>query len=197
MRKFIRHYIASSRRNYVNPACSLIRDVAVRKIFKQESGFTLLEIISVLVLTGILAAIVISRSFNYDGEVRAGADILKSHLRYAQTRAMNSNDPAWGISGTANSYWLFQGTDTANYVRLPEDEQFINADRTINLPAKKIKFTGSFTIFFDNRGVPYSAYTSAATNTPLTANMIIKVQPLHAATPEIAVTVTPLTGYVP
>jgi prepilin-type N-terminal cleavage/methylation domain-containing protein len=182
----------------------MMMDATVPKIFKKEDGFTLLEFISVLVLLGILAAIAVSRSVNYNTEVYAGADVLKSHLRYAQTLAMNSNPSAgisvWGISGTASSYWLFQGinpADTNSYMRLPEDDAFINADRTINLTAKKIKFAAGFTIFFDNRGIPYTAYTDAQTNTLLGSIMTINVQPLNSETPNIAVTITPQTGYVP
>lgn len=179
-------------------------DMSVHKIFKKENGFTLLEIISVLVVMGILAVIAVSRSVNYDAEVYTGADVLKSHLRYAQTLAMNYSPTAtgvpviWGISGTANSYWLFRGTDTTNYKQLPEEDTFINPDETINLPAKKIKFTAVFTVYFDNRGIPYTAYTDAQTNTPLDNinTVTIHVQPLNSATPDIAVTITPLTGYI-
>jgi prepilin-type N-terminal cleavage/methylation domain-containing protein len=182
-------------------------DVTVHKIFKHEGGFTLLEIIAVLVIMGILAVVAVSRSLNYNVEVYAGADALKAHLRYAQTLAMNSNlnvgaSSIWGISGTANSYWLFGGTNpaaTINYMRLPENDTYVNADKTINLKAKNIKlvFPGSSTIFFDNRGIPYTAYTDATTNTPLANTMTINVQPLNAATPNIAVTIAPLTGYIP
>ncbi len=167
-----------------------------------DRGFTMIEIIAVLIVIGILAAIAVSRSVNYDTEVYTGADALKSHLRYAQTRAMNytyttaTAPGVWGISGTTNSYWLFEGTTTTNYIRLPEDDAFINADRTINLTLKKIKLTAGFTIYFDNRGIPYTAYTNATTNTPLSTAMTINVQPLSAATPNIAVTITPLTGYI-
>jgi prepilin-type N-terminal cleavage/methylation domain-containing protein len=176
----------------------------LRKIFKlTQKGFTLLEIIAILVVMGILAVIAVSRSVNYDAEVYGGADVLKAHLRYAQTLAMNSNPNAgitvWGVRGTGSSYWLFRGTnpaDTASYIRLPDDDDFINGDRTINLAAKRIKFTGNFTIYFDNSGIPYTAYTNATTNTPLNATMTINVQPLNAATPDIAVTITPLTGYI-
>ncbi|NCC26075.1 MAG: prepilin-type N-terminal cleavage/methylation domain-containing protein, partial [Deltaproteobacteria bacterium] len=47
-------------------------------------GFTMIEIISVLVLLGILAAVAVIRSGGPDTTVRANADILSSHLRYAQ-----------------------------------------------------------------------------------------------------------------
>lgn len=166
-------------------------------------GFTMIEVIAVIILIGILAAVAVSRSVNYDTEVYTGADVLKSHIRYAQTMAMNYNPTAtgvpviWGISGTANSYWLFQGTNTSNIIRLPEDEMFINADRTINLTAKKIKLTAGFTIYFDNRGIPYTAYTSTTVNTPLASALVRNVQPLTATSPSIAVTITPLTGYIP
>lgn len=173
----------------------------MRNMIKKENGFTLLEIISILIILGILAAVAVSRSVNFNAEVYSGADALKAHLRYAQTLAMNSNPNAGiivcGINGTGSSYGLFQGTNTANYTRLPEDETFINADKTVNLTTKKIKLSAGFTIFFDNRGIPYTAYTSTTVNTPLTIAMTINVQPLTATTPNNDVTITPLTGYIP
>ncbi len=166
-----------------------------------NKGFTMIEIIAVLVIIGIIAAVAFSRAVNYDTEVYTSADALKSHLRYAQTMAMNYSYTAtapgvWGISGTTNSYWLFEGTSTAIVRPLPEDDTFINTDR-INLTAKKVKLTAGFTIYFDNRGIPYTAYTSATTNTPLASALTINVQPISAASPNIAVTITPFTGYVP
>ncbi|PKN77502.1 MAG: hypothetical protein CVU52_00030 [Deltaproteobacteria bacterium HGW-Deltaproteobacteria-10] len=176
----------------------------MRLIFKTKNGnkgFTMIEIIAVMIIMGILAAIAISRSVNYDAEVYTSADALKSHLRYAQTMAMNYSYTAtapgvWGISGTTNSYWLFEGTSAAIVRPLPEDDTFINTDR-INLTAKKVKLTAGFTVYFDNRGIPYTAYTSATTNTPLATTLTINVQPISATTPNIAVTITPLTGYIP
>lgn len=177
----------------------------MRKIFINDKGFTLIEIISVIILIGILAVIAVSRTVNYDAEAYTGADALKSHLRYAQTLAMNTNPSAgitaiWGISGTSNSYWLFEGTDpadTSRYSRLPEEDSFIETSRILNLTRKRIKLSGSFTVYFDNRGIPYSSYTNETTNTPLASALTINVQPLNSTTPSIAVTITPLTGYVP
>ena len=167
-------------------------------------GFTLIEVIAVLIIIAVIAVVAVSRSVDYSAEVYAGADALKAHLRYAQTMAMNSNPSSgaavWGISGTGSSYWLFQGTNpavAATYIRLPEDETFINSDRTINLTAKKIKLAVNFTIYFDNRGIPYSAYTSKTVNTPLAVALTINIQPLSAAAPSVVITITPQTGYIP
>jgi prepilin-type N-terminal cleavage/methylation domain-containing protein len=177
----------------------------MRKIFKKEKGFTLLEIMTVLVVMGILAAIAVSRATNFTTEVYAGVDTLKTSLRYAQTAAMNYNSTSsvvpviWGINydSGANQYWLFWGTNPNNNISLlPEGTQYATVARKIDLNAKKIKFTANFTIYFDNRGIPYTAYTDATTNTPLANNLVINVQPLNAITPNIAVTITPLTGYI-
>jgi len=189
-----------------NRRAQIMADATLRKILTSGRGFTLLEVLAVLVILGILSAIAVSRSVNYNTEVYTGADALKAHLRYAQTMAMNSSPTTagapvvWGMSGTANSYWLFEGNDPSNavtYIRLPEEEDFIHPDRTIDLTRKKIKLASGFTIFFDQRGIPYSAYTSATANTPLAAVLTINVQPLNAAAPSVAITLTPLTGYVP
>jgi prepilin-type N-terminal cleavage/methylation domain-containing protein len=163
-------------------------------MFKKEDGFTLIEIIAVLIVMGILAAVAVSRSLNYDVEVRSGADTLKMHLRYAQTLAMNSNTNVWGISKGGSSYWLFQGTNTSNYWYIPEDGIYLSG-KTVNLTAKKIQLA-DFTVYFDNRGIPYSAYTNTTNNAPLTSNSTITVSPLSGGT-NVAVTITPLTGYIP
>lgn len=63
----------------------------LRKILTSGRGFTLLEVLAVLVILGILSAIAVNRSVNYNTEVYTGADALKAHLRYAQTMAMNSS----------------------------------------------------------------------------------------------------------
>ena len=171
----------------------------MRKMFKRsQKGFTILELIATLVIIGILAAVAVSRINNLDAEVVTGADTLKAHLRYAQTMAMNSNPNApadqtvWGISCIGSTYWLFKGTNPgADIIRLPEDEQYINPDRTINLTEKKISVT-SFTVFFDNRGIPYSTYSGTTwAGTPIT------VSPASGSGTTVTIAITPFTGYVP
>jgi MSHA pilin protein MshC len=164
----------------------------------KKNGFTLIEIIAVLIVLGILVAIAVSRSINLNAEVYTGTDALKNHLRYAQTMAMNHNPQAgetsaiWGISCDGSKYWLFQGT-TANHIRLPDDEQYIDNDRTINLSKKKITVSG-FNVFFDDYGVPYSSYTNSTTNTPLSASLTITVS---GGSSSKNITVTPRTGFIP
>jgi len=172
----------------------------VRKTFKTEAGFTIIEIIAVLVILGILVATAVSRSVNYDAEVFTGSDTLKNHLRYAQTRAMNFNpysgETIWGIRCDGTSYWLFQGTDptdTNKYFRLPDDDKFINNNRTMNLSKKNITMS-SFTVFFDSYGIPYSAYTNSTTNTPLNASLTINVS---RGSSSRNVVITPSTGFIP
>ena len=171
----------------------------MRKIFKKEKGFTLIEIIAILVVIGIVAAIAITRYTNFNAQVISGTDTLKTHLRYAQTSAMNfnpagTNSPIpWGISGNSTSYWLFGGTNSAtNFNVLPDEAQYVNSDKTINLAAKQIQLS-SFTVYFDNNGIPYSTYNSV----PLTSNLTITVSPIGTGGATNTVTIMPLTGYIP
>ena len=178
-----------------------IKEEFVRKTSKKEYGFTLIEIIAILVILGILVAVAVSRSINLNAEVYTGTDSLKNHLRYAQTMAMNHNPDAsgdiiWGVKSANGKYWLFYGANpdnASNYIRLPDDEQYIDNDRTINLSRKKIAVT-PFTVFFDNYGIPYSAYSNSTTNTKLSASLIITVS---SGSSSKNITVTPVTGFIP
>lgn len=169
-------------------------EVDLRKMFKKsQKGFTIIELIATLVLIGILTVVAVSRFINFGAEVVTGADTLKAHLRYAQTKAMNSDDDTvWGIRCEGSSYWLFfkKGTNPDNIALLPEDEKYLN-DNKINLTKKKISVT-SFTVLFDNRGIPYSAYPG--TQWPGEA---IYVTPASGSGTTVTVNITPFTGYIP
>ena len=173
------------------------------KIFKTQDGFTLIEIISVLVILGILVVVAVSRMSNHDVAVYTGADALKEHLRYAQTTAMNK-DPNTGtetIMGIkydagANQYWLFKGIDTTNILLLPDDSKYITGDRKIDLAAKNIRLDSGFTIYFDNHGIPYTAYTTSTTNTPLANDLTINVISLSSGFSK-SLKITQRTGFIP
>jgi prepilin-type N-terminal cleavage/methylation domain-containing protein len=170
---------------------------------KDDHGFTMIEIIAVLVIISIVAAVVISRIGDNDFQFYGQASLLRGHLRYAQTKAMNAS-PAdgvvtWGIKCDGASYWLFRGTnpdDTNNIFLLPDDTaNDINGDRKLELSAKKISVT-EFTVFFDSRGIPYSSYSSAAVNTPLAGDLSVVVTPAGKSSPTMAINITPFTGFI-
>jgi prepilin-type N-terminal cleavage/methylation domain-containing protein len=131
---------------------------------RRHSGFTILEIIVVLLLLTILAATVLGRSVlpaKDKLDLSSATEKLRLQLRYAQAQAMKRSDTVWGIKCNDNVYWLFRGTDPdnpTNQVRLP------GADYTGTITSVRAGDMGvtvqSFTVFFDRIGKPYRAYTS-------------------------------------
>ena len=90
---------------------------------RRHSGFTILEIIVVLLLLTILAATVLGRSALPDKlDLNSATEKLRLQLRYAQAQAMKRSDTVWGIKCNDNVYWLFRDTnpdDTNNQFRIP------------------------------------------------------------------------------
>ncbi|MDD5759365.1 MAG: prepilin-type N-terminal cleavage/methylation domain-containing protein [Desulfobulbaceae bacterium] len=80
-----------------------------------DKGFTLIEFIAVILLLGILSAIATSRSntLGDEAKVASAIEIVKNHLRYAQTKAMNS-DVSWGINFAVSPYKLRRDTTDVN-----------------------------------------------------------------------------------
>lgn len=99
---------------------------------KRNSGFTILEVVTVLAILGIISALAVSTiSINIDDTKRdEQLNILKGHLRYAQARAMNS-DSEWGIKFDNSKYWLFRGDNRDVAIRLPGEEKKDNDDKLV------------------------------------------------------------------
>ena len=70
-----------------------------------KRGFTGIEVIAVLVVLGIFA-VVLAAGLDVHASVAVEADILRSHLGYAQSLAMANNTAAWSVIFAGSSYTL-------------------------------------------------------------------------------------------
>lgn len=120
-----------------------------------QGGFTLFEIIMVLLLLGVVTYFATTRLFSDDAPTQAAElELVKNHLRYAQSRAMNS-DSSWGIKfGSSTRYWLFKGTEENTVIRLPGAE---SADGAMLLGSIQVTPPSGGKITFDSFGSPGSA----------------------------------------
>jgi len=115
-------------------------------------GFTPLEVLVVLIIIGIISMMVIGRSDIGQTDLMAQTEVIKSHIRYAQSLSMDS-DRIWGVrcDATGQSYWLFvdgDPDDINNQRKLPGEE-----GQTVDLSQYGLTLTAT-TLSFDNRGRP-------------------------------------------
>jgi prepilin-type N-terminal cleavage/methylation domain-containing protein len=136
----------------------------MRAPVRRNSGFTILEIIVVLLLMTILAATVLGRSVlpaKDKLDLGSATEKLRLQVRYAQAQAMKRSDTVWGIKSIDNRYWLFTGldpNDTAKQQRIPGGD-YVGTANTVNAGNMGV-VVSDFTVFFDRIGKPYRAYVS-------------------------------------
>jgi len=123
-------------------------------------GFTLIEIIAVLIIIAIISAVVISRgTATEEAKLRAEVDTLKAHLRYAQYLAMDDlPGTQWGISIGGSSYTLVKvdTSGTTNPYNLPGES---SATHSFASGVTAVT-TGSNPILFDEWGSPGTTSSS-------------------------------------
>lgn len=157
-----------------------------KSLLGKNDGFTLVEVVVVLVLMAIFATMAVSRQPNTDMTLRANAEVLRSHLRYAQMRAM-STDSGWGIaydSGTGAYYLFPQGT--TQRITLPGETQ-----NSVDLVSSGVAVTpGNFTLIFDSRGRPDTV------NSTLTFNARQAALTLAKAGVSETITIFQNTGFI-
>ncbi len=167
-----------------------------------QRGFTILEIIAVIVLLGAMTAVVVSTfPSQTENEFYSRLEVIKDHIRYAQLKSIKE-DRVFGVSCDGDNYWMFRATRPVNPLADPIDP--LNQQPFANEGAAVINLSGAgfsldaFTVFFDEMGEPYTAYvdTNNAGNVRLTANLDVDFEISSTATSE-TITITPFTGYVP
>jgi len=128
-------------------------------------GFTLMEVIVVLILIGIVSAVVavrMSDTRHYD--IASQLEVVKSHLRYAQSKAMSSGSP-WGINfNSSQTYYLFNAASPNVPVLMLGEKNAV-----VNLGASGKKSELSITsapqvITFDAYGSPGQTTQTVTTN---------------------------------
>lgn len=143
-------------------------------------GFTMIEVIAVLLVIGIIGAVVATRAFISQQTVDniTKVDRLKGQLRFAQSRSMNT-DSIWGIQFSGGTYKAFKDGATANGVFLPGEN-----DMDLSLPSGT---SVTQIVSFDGRGRPC---TDAAGLTAATSDITLSVGGQ-------TVTITKNTGHIP
>ena len=155
---------------------------------KGNHGFTMLELIVVFILIAVISAVVAVRVLNTDIDLITETELIKTHLRYAQGRAMNSNS-IWGINLTGSTYSLFRNGNVANKVSLPSEEV-----DTRSLPTG-VTIEAAI-ISFDAWGIPHTNAAATDGNELVTGDTEAQITVTDGSDTR-AITITPNTGFIP
>lgn len=149
----------------------------------KNAGFTLIELVAVLLLIGVVIAVVVNRWTVSDTEQTGQIEVIKSHLRYAQSRAMSSSSN-WYIhfEKIPAQYTLYKEGDGTKYFPGMTDYNMALAS---GISPEAAPF-----IIFDSLGRPYLSNT----NTPGTQLAAITTVVSSSAG---NITITPETGFIP
>jgi len=167
------------------------------KTYSNRNGFTLLEVVAILVILGIITALAISQLSSSQNNLIAATDTLTSHLRLAQARAMNTSAATvsvWGVNFTSpTQYYLFYGATASTCVPAASKVAFPGAGSVDITPTGGVQVTNStpLIVAFDRFGTPYPA---ATLTTPLAAQLTITLKDNNNKTRTI--NITPQTGMI-
>jgi len=154
-----------------------------KKSILNKSGFTLIEIIFVIILLAIVAALAYPR-FSSVSSIRLNTalDKLKSDVYYAQELAVTTHANCGIFIISPNSYRIYKGGSTATPALDPatfsDYDITLDPGITIATPAAGAK------VEFDNFGVPYDG------NGALAAEALIILNGTKT------IRITPQTGWV-
>lgn len=162
---------------------------------RRERGFTLMEVILVLVIVSLLTVVVLARNAPVlaRAKLQGEVELLKTQLRYAQARSLNANE-VWGIKADNTDLWLFRDGDEDEKVTLPgesgETVLYNDAD-----DRKKGLRVAPFLVSFDDRGRPCTdaagtVLAATATDTTVTVSLT------SGGLPPVDINITPNTGFI-
>ncbi len=157
------------------------------KINRNSRGFTIVEIVVVLVLISIIAAATFRRSISTDQmNFRSQYDKIQNQLRYPQSMAMKRGTE-WGFTCDTNDYWIFSGTNKDNVLK----QELLPGQQVIKISLADLGVTmESFTVIFNSYGIPYSPDWT----TPLSADLVVDLT--DSGSESRSFTIVPETGLI-
>jgi len=155
---------------------------------RSHGGFTMLELIAVLIIMAIIGAVVVARVMDTGFDLVTETDLIKTHLRYAQARAMNTS-VTWGINLTGTTYSLFKDGRIASRVNLPNEATDIRS-----LPDGISVETA--VISFDAWGIPHTAARATDRNKLVSGDTEAQIT-VSDGSDTRTITITPNTGFIP
>jgi len=147
----------------------------------RSAGFSLIELVSVMVILATLAALAAPRFVHHDATVPAQADQLGRIIRHAQALAMSQSRPLTVDAQSATSYAITDGaTPTPSTIRDPSGQlQAFSLQNGVTLSGADLEF--------DSLGRPISG-----------SNLVTTIQnwTLSGSSNAATVNVQAVTGFV-
>ncbi|MCG8565176.1 MAG: prepilin-type N-terminal cleavage/methylation domain-containing protein [Desulfobacterales bacterium] len=158
------------------------------KRMADNRGFTLIELISVLLILGILSVVATAKISANNTDLVSMDATLKNHIRYAQAKSMTHDSQVWGIQmdTATDEYWLIRaepgqtlawGSSRIQPLGADSTDAGYNGDRirtsqvgvTLNAASGVNGSTPKLTLLFDIMGTPYwfKGNLNAAISLPL------------------------------
>lgn len=152
---------------------------------RNNHGFTWIELIVVMTIIGIISAVVGTGMMRNDTDLAAQTEVIKTHLRYAQLRSMNT-DTVWYLKFTANAYELYKNGD-AVAKRLPGGD----SPTTTLSTGVSVNYGSSDVVAFDAWGKP------CTDSAGLVLQAADRTLTLAQGTENRLITITKNTGFIP
>lgn len=147
----------------------------------RSGGFTLVEVVTVLIILGLIGAYISTRSASLDGTLAARLSEVRSQLRYVQLTALQGGITYVGMGSDGTNYWAQYSN--ATYLQLPGESA-----TAVSASGKNMQIS-SFNVQFDSLGIPYNGTTGAKLTSAVTISIV-------AGGSSGALTVAPETGFV-
>jgi len=151
-----------------------------------SGGFTLIELVTVLVILAVISAFIASRGSTLNTDLTARLSEVRSQLRFLQLRAMKNGTPVGLECDSADGTYGARYVANSTTIALPGE-----TSATISLSGKSMTMT-SFFFSFDANGIPYTGATPTKIDSATNATISIT-----AGGQTGTLTVTPETGFVP
>ncbi len=165
----------------------------------RRRGFTLIEILGVVVILGVMAAIILPQLGNTnDQNSLAGARTVMADLLYAQSRSISLQKMHYVQFNTTNgTYQVMTSVSPSVVINNPVSGQAYTVTfgtaSTSGLQSMQLgsaSFDGQTVLAFDAVGVPYSYNTSTSTATALVSGTIVVKSGAATST----ITIAPFSG---